>query len=106
MPERLDLFYENNPLYNVDSSASSSAVRRVAWFDSDQPLRSGWAWGQQYLRGAVAVAETRVGSGTLVLIGPLVAFRAHPHATFKFLFNAVYYGIAKTVTLGAAEPAK
>jgi hypothetical protein len=106
LPERLDIFYDNNPLFRIEAASaatSSPAARRVAWFDSDQPLRSGWAWGQKYLNGAVAAAEARVGKGTLVLLGPLVAFRAHPHGTFKFLFNGVYYGSAKPVTLGAAR---
>ena len=49
--------------------------------------------------GAAAVVETTVGRGKLMLFGPLVVFRAHPHATFKFLFNGVYYGTAERVTL-------
>jgi hypothetical protein len=28
-----------------------------------------------------------------------VAFRAQPHATFKLLFNGLYYGSAQAVTL-------
>ena len=43
-------------------------VRPVAWFDSAAPLRSGWAWGQQYLEGAMAVAEAPVGKGRLFLL--------------------------------------
>jgi hypothetical protein len=61
----------------------------VAWFDSKTPLRSGWAWGQEHLEGGVAVAEARVGKGTLVLFGPEILFRAQPHGTFKFLFNGI-----------------
>ncbi|MDP2958966.1 MAG: hypothetical protein Q8N53_21255, partial [Longimicrobiales bacterium] len=74
-------------------------AHRVAWFDSDAALRSGWAWGQEYLNDAVAVVDADVGRGKLLLLGPLVVFRAHPHATFKFLFNGVYYGGAERVTL-------
>jgi hypothetical protein len=110
LPERLDVFYDNNPLFTLQPAAGDPAaapvgpaVRRVAWFDSARSLRSGWAWGQQYLEGATAIADARVGDGTVILIGPLVAFRAHPHATFKVLFNAVYYGRAKAVTLGVAR---
>jgi len=36
-----------------------------------------------------------VGQGKVVLLGPEVAFRAQPHATYKLLFNALYYGSAK-----------
>jgi hypothetical protein len=95
LPEKLDVFFDNNPVFRLKSGAN---VRKVAWFDSDQPLRSGWAWGQRYLNGSVAVVEGTVGKGRLILCGPVVVFRAHPHGTFKFLFNAVYYGGAEPVT--------
>jgi hypothetical protein len=32
-------------------------------------------------------------------MGPEVTFRGEPHATFKFLFNATFYGAAKPMTL-------
>ena len=57
----------------------------------------GRAWGPQYLKGSVAVAEARVGNGKLVLIRPLVASRAHPHGTFKLLFNRICFGSAARV---------
>ena len=65
-------------------------------------LDSGWAWGQQYLDGGTAVAEASVGEGKVVLLGPEVAFRAaagRAAGTFKLLFNALYFGSAKQVTL-------
>jgi hypothetical protein len=37
----------------------------------------------------VAVAETQVGQGRLVLFGPQITFRAQPHGTFKLLFNGI-----------------
>jgi ABC-type glycerol-3-phosphate transport system permease component len=30
--------------------------------------------------------------GELFLVGPEITFRGQPHGTFKFLFNAIYYG--------------
>jgi hypothetical protein len=94
LPEKLDIFYNNNPAYRLKEAPG---VRRVAWFDTAQPLRSGWAWGQQYLQGTVPVAEAEVGKGRLFLYGTLITFRAHPHGTFKFLFNGIYYGNAVPV---------
>lgn len=95
LPENLDVFYDNNPLFRI----GADTVRRTAWFDEPRPLRSGWAWGQQYLQGAAAVVEATVGRGKLFLFGPLIAFRAHPHGTFKLLFNGIYCGNAVAVTL-------
>ena len=33
-------------------SGRNERVTPVAWFDSDRPLRSGWAWGQEFLQGS------------------------------------------------------
>jgi hypothetical protein len=33
------------------------------------------------------------------LFGPEIAFRAQPHGTFKFLFNAIYLAGAAPATL-------
>jgi hypothetical protein len=33
------------------------------------------------------------------MLGPEVAFRSQPHATFKLLFNGLYYGSAKEAPL-------
>jgi hypothetical protein len=46
------------------------------------------------------VAEATVGRGKLFLMGPEVANRAQPHATFKLLFNAIFYGSASAGSNG------
>ena len=68
----------------------------IAWFDSEKPLRSGWAWGQKYLKDSVTVATASVGAGQLHLMGSEVAFRGQTHGTFKLLFNALYLSTAHT----------
>jgi hypothetical protein len=95
-PARMDIFYDNSPAFRLGPDAALKGVRPVAWFDSDKPLRSGWAWGQNYLEGAVAIAEANVGRGHLYLFGPEITFRAQPHASFKFLFNGIYGGGEKS----------
>ena len=62
-------------------------------------LDSGWAWGQQYLDGGAAVVDAPVGEGRVLLLGPEVNFRDQPHATYKLLFNGLYYGSAKPAAL-------
>ena len=99
MPDKVDVFFDNSPVFRFRPEALMKGVSPVAWFDSDKPLRSGWAWGQKYLQDGVAVAEARVGKGKLFLFGPEIAFRGQPHGTFKFLFNGIYYGGAEPVTL-------
>lgn len=99
MPEKVDVFFDNSPVFRLKPEAALKGVKPVAWpvawFDSDKPLRSGWAWGQKYLEDGVAVIDANVGKGKLLMFGPEIAFRAQPHGTFKLLFNGIYYGKAE-----------
>ena len=88
-PGQVDVMFDNSPVFRLSPNASSRGVRPIAWFDTETPLRSGWAWGQNYLEGGVAMAEARVGRGKLYLFGPEILFRAQPHGTFRFFFNAL-----------------
>ena len=95
--EKLDVFFDNSPVFRLKPESALTGVKPVAWFDSDKPLRSGWAWGQKYLQDGVAIVDAPVGKGRLLLFGPEITFRAQPHGTFKFLFNGIYYGSAESV---------
>jgi hypothetical protein len=97
---RVDVFFDNSPVFRLGADAAMKGVTPVVWYDSPKPLRSGWAWGEGYLNGGVAVAEATVGRGKLFLMGPEVANRAQPHATFKLLFNAIFYGSASAGSNG------
>jgi hypothetical protein len=99
MPAQVDVFFQNNPVFLLEPDAKLKHASAVAWFSGSELLHSGWAWGQQYLDGGTAVVEGPVGEGKLVLLGPEVAFRSQPHATFKLLFNSLYYGSAKAASL-------
>jgi hypothetical protein len=88
MKERTSFFFNNSPLFRLKEGASGT-VRTIAVFDTDTPLKSGWAWGQKYLKGGIAAAEVRVGKGRVLLYGPEILHRAQPHGTFKLLFNAL-----------------
>src|SRR5581483_466462 len=79
------LFFYNSPVFKVEGDA-----RRVAWFAAKEALARGWAWGQERLDGATAVAEAKVGAGRVALLGPEVTFRGQPYGTFKLLVNALY----------------
>jgi hypothetical protein len=84
----VDVFFDNSPVFRI--TQPGGAVRPIAWFDSATPLRSGWAWGEHYLKDGVVMAEADVGPGKLYLLGPEVLFRAQPHGTFRFVFNGLY----------------
>ncbi|MGZ7065463.1 MAG: peptidase, partial [Candidatus Aminicenantales bacterium] len=99
MPGTVDVFFDNTPAFELLPDAQLKGVRPVVWFDTGKLLRSGWAWGEQYLWRSVQVAEAGVGKGKLFLYGPEIAFRGQPHGTFKLLFNGIYYGAAEAVDL-------
>jgi hypothetical protein len=95
LPPETDVFFNNSPVFALQPQATHAGVRAVAWFEDAAPLRSGWAWGQHYLDGGIAVADVPRGRGHVYLFGPEIAFRAQPHGTFKFLFNAIYLSVAE-----------
>ncbi len=99
LPDKVDVFFASSPAFRLLPEANQKRTRPVAWYASAEPLRSGWAWGQHYLNGAVAIAEADVGEGKVYLFGPEITFRGQPHGTFKFLFNAIQLAGAKSVTL-------
>jgi hypothetical protein len=90
LSSKLDVFYDNSPVCHLLPDSALKGVRPILWFPNPEPLRSGWAWGQQYLNGTVAAVETSVGKGEVYLFGPEIVFRAQPHGTFPLLFNAIY----------------
>ena len=89
MTPTVDMFFDQNQPFTLGDGATS-----VAWFDSATPLRSGWAVGQDKLRGTVAIADADLGRGKLFALGTEVTQRAQPYATFKLLFNGILYGPA------------
>ena len=91
MKSKTDVYFDASPVFKIAPDAiSKGLVKPIAWFASDKTLRSGWAWGQSYLRNGVAAFEAKVGAGKLVAFGPEITFRAQTHGTFKFLFNQLY----------------
>lgn len=101
MSDRVDFFFENDPSFKLMPDALAKGVKSVSWFDSAVPLRSGWGWGQSYLKDSVAVVDAQVGKGKLFMYGPEITYRGQPHGTYKFLFNGLYYGRTETVNLDA-----
>jgi hypothetical protein len=68
-------------------------VKPIAWFGTDSPLVSGWAWGEGYLKNGVVAFEAPIGKGKFYAFGPEITFRAQAHNTFKMLFNQLYHEI-------------
>ena len=99
--DQVDVFFDRSPVLRLQPAAVGAGVTPLAWFDSDAPLRSGWAWGQHHLNGGLAMAEAKVGNGNLFMFGPEITNRGQPHGTFKLLFNGIFLAGA---TERAARP--
>ena len=86
-----DVYFAASPVFKLaPGGISNGKVTPVAWFASQKSLRSGWAWGQEYLQDGVAAFTAPVGKGTFYAFGPEITFRSQTHGTFKFLFNTLY----------------
>lgn len=80
------LMFLHSPIFNLKNGNS------IARYPESNPLVSGWALGEKHLRGKTAIAELPAGDGTIIMIGCSPHFRNQNRATFKFLFNSIYYG--------------
>ena len=90
MGEIAKVQFNNSPVFKLAPESSQQGVKPLAWFGTEPPLKSGWAWGQQYLKNGVTAFEAPVGKGKLFAYGPEITFRAQSHGTFKMLFNGLY----------------
>lgn len=90
MGEKANILFNNSPVFKLAPSAALKGVKPIAWFGQEEPLRSGWAWGQSYLKNGVTAFEAQIGKGKLYAFGPEITFRAQSHGTFKMLFNGLY----------------
>ncbi|MDP2955141.1 MAG: M14 family metallopeptidase [Longimicrobiales bacterium] len=89
------VMFSRSPTFRLGAGAEAQGVKKIGWYDSDKPLRSGWAWGQQYLKDGVGAMEVDFGEGKLFLFGPELTFRSQAHGMFPLVFNGIYYGTAK-----------
>lgn len=85
-----DVVFDNSPVFRLSDEATKQQIKSLAWYGEDEALRSGWAWGQQYLKKGVAAFVAPVGKGKLFAYGPEITFRAQSQGTFKLLFNELY----------------
>jgi hypothetical protein len=89
---RTDVLFSHSPTFSLAAGAEAQGVSTIGWYDTANPLRSGWAWGERYLENGVGALEADYGQGKIFIFGPKITFRAQSHGTFGFLFNSVYYG--------------
>jgi hypothetical protein len=90
MNEKAYVMFNRSPVFKLSPTAANLGVKPIAWFGEEEPLKSGWAWGESYLKNGVTAFEATIGKGKFYAFGPEITFRAQSHGTFKMLFNGLY----------------
>lgn len=91
MAKQGDIYFDSSPVFKVAPDAiAKGQVKPIAWYASAVTLRSGWAWGQNYLQDGVAAFEAPYGAGKFYAFGPEITFRGQTQGVFKMLFNEFY----------------
>jgi hypothetical protein len=75
----------------MPSFDSKDEVKTIAKYPGENPLMSGWIFGDSLIRQKSSIVEVPYGKGKIILLGFPVQFRAQPYGTFKLLFNAIFY---------------
>jgi len=60
-------------------------------------LLSGWVSGEEHLTGKSALVEVPFGQGRVILIGFPAQYRSQSHGSFKYFFNAIFYGNSQLI---------
>jgi len=95
MPSKANIMYGRDLLLRPTSSPGSSATSVVMNFGNENPLKSGWIQGPEYIYNAIGAATFDSGKGHLVLLPVRVQRRAQTHGVFKLLFNPLMNSVGK-----------
>jgi len=97
MEEENILFFSHSPAFRTSMPINGNIQRRVvSRFGNKGPhLVSGYLKGEKYLNRAVASMVFDYYKGSVVVFGGRIQHRAQTFATFKLLFNSIYYSSVK-----------
>ncbi|MBS3819725.1 hypothetical protein KGY73_09515 [bacterium] len=83
------VFFRRSPVFAVKEGES------VVRYPLHNPLLSGWINGKEQLYNKSAIVDVPLGKGEVILLGFPAQYRAQSHHTFRYLFNAIFYGPAE-----------
>ena len=87
LDSEMAIFFKSGPVFDGVRGDSKA----VATYPEFNPLMSGWLEGEKRIRQKVALLETLLGNGRVILFGFKPQHRGQSYGTFKLLFNAIYY---------------
>ncbi|MFC1476966.1 M14 family zinc carboxypeptidase [candidate division KSB1 bacterium] len=94
IPQNALALFRSSPALQVSSGNFADGVSVPVRYHEENILQSGWLIGEQYLSEKPAALEFKIGLGKVIVLAFPAQHRAQTHGTFKFLFNAIYYGPA------------
>ncbi len=92
MRPREAVWFEEGPAFRpAYGRGRRGALQSVLRYADGDVLASGWLLGGELLANRSAVMDVPVGRGHVLLFGIRPQYRAQPNATFKMVFNGLYY---------------
>lgn len=99
MPDETAGFFASSPTFQTwPSSDESMKVVTVGKYPEENIALSGWMVGENYLKNKAAAVEVKLGNGKVILLGFRVQHRGQTLATFKLLFNSLFYSAAESTS--------
>ncbi|MCI0696724.1 M14 family metallopeptidase [candidate division KSB1 bacterium] len=94
MPRETTLFFGNSAAFSVKDG------KAIVKYPLQNPLLSGWLQGEAKIQGKAALVEVSLGRGRVILFGFRPQHRGQTYATFKLVFNSLWYAAAEDVNKG------
>ncbi|MEN8152831.1 MAG: M14 metallopeptidase family protein [Acidobacteriota bacterium] len=93
MEKESTLFFSHSPVFRTRIPISAGIDRKVVsrYSDTGSHLISGYLKGGNYLNRAVSSIVFDYFKGNVIVFGGRIQHRGQTFATFKLLFNAIYY---------------
>jgi hypothetical protein len=100
MPRETTLFFGSSSAFSVRDG------KTIVRYPLQNPLLSGWLQGESKIQGKAALVEVPLGRGRVILFGFRPQHRGQTYATFKLVFNSLWYAAAETASLGKTVAAE
>lgn len=96
MSKEAATIFDNSCAFDVmPSFGTKKQPKSVSKYPEENPLMSGWIYGDRVIRQKAAILDIPYGKGKIILLGFPVQFRAQSYGTFRLLFNSIFYAGVK-----------
>lgn len=79
------------PVHTFTNVTDAPGAKAIMTYPGANPLMSGWLLGEGLIENRAALMDAPLGHGHVILFGFDPIYRSQAYATFKVLFNALFY---------------